>query len=112
MKMARALAVGVLVAGPFAMSTLACDPPSPSISCASIPTIPNSDAGIWQIRAHGSTCPTARELALAWYQHAAGRPFVWNSVWNCTGAVPVARQLGNDVWCNGPGGAVVTFTAV
>jgi hypothetical protein len=112
MKNARVLAVSVLLASPLVLLTLACDPPKPNLSCGSIGTLPQSDAGVWDIKAHSTTCTTARSLALSWHQHSAGHPYTWHVVWSCTGPIYAPNQLGNDVWCNGPGGGVVTFTNV
>lgn len=112
MKTGPLLAAGLLLAGPMFLSTVGCDPPRPYASCGSIGTIANSDAGVWRIEAHSTGCSTARTLALYWHDYSAGRPLTWNGVWRCTGPVVVPRQLGQDVWCNGPAGGVVTFTNV
>ncbi len=109
MKSARVSAIGVLLASPLVLSTLACDPPTPYLGCGSIRTIPQTEAGVWDIKAHNTTCSTAHDLALSRHQHSAGHPFTWQVGWSCTGPIYVQRHLGSDVWCNGPGGGVVTF---
>ena len=112
MQRSRVFAACVLLASPLVLSTVACDPPRPYVSCGSIGTIPQSDAGVWDIKAHNTTCATARDMALSWHQHSGQRPFTWKLGWSCTGPMHLERPLGNDVWCNGPGGGVVTFVNV
>jgi hypothetical protein len=107
MKPARTLVAAVLVASPLAFAAVACTPPQPYANCGNIDQIPNSDAGEWNIQAHKADCPTARSVVHQVAFHNHGQPYSYLG-WNCTGGIP-SGGLGSYYWCNGPGGAVITW---
>ncbi len=113
-KVARVFAVGALVIGPLLAGTLACDPPAPYAKCGDVswPTPGFAHAtsqGAWEIKAHDTTCTTARWIATKEWLAGPKRPYA-NGSWSCTAGLPSGWAMQSyAIWCNGPRGAVVTF---
>jgi hypothetical protein len=106
----RVLAVGALLAGPLALMAVGCTPPKPYANCGNVDQVPNSDAGVFQIQAHGTDCPTAQTVADKAYLQGHGQPYTYGT-WQCTGGIP-SGGLGSYVWCDGPNGGVMTWRSV
>ncbi len=114
-KPVRVLAAAMLVLVPIALTTAGCDPPKPWVSCGNV-TWPTpgmryaTSNGAWDVKAHYTTCATARSIATRYWYLGPARPHAFG-VWSCTAGIPgpanaMARY---DVWCNGPARGVITF---
>ncbi len=104
----RVALAAALVGAPLALAAAACDPPQPYAQCGYVGFAPASDYGVFQIKAHQTSCTTAKAVAVQAKNDTTLDGYSYLG-WTCGKPVHYG-QLGYDYWCTAPGGSVVTFT--